>query len=213
MNESYRKLADRLGLYLLNEEQIPLAAECNAQAYEGYELYDILFKNRCTPAKVNRLWEVNLKLIKNVGLILADGPQIDGMAVFMPPGYTGMNAASFLRAGGLKLPISIFSMLINYQNFCTERRAKHTNHESWYLFDLAIRPQAYNRDLANNLIKPVLDYIRDEGRGCFVETQEPMEVGFYEHLGFDLVETSKIPGTDYPMYFMYRSPEDFPFSE
>ena len=47
MNEAYTDLANNLGIYLLNEDQIPLAAECNAEAYEGYELYDILFKNHC----------------------------------------------------------------------------------------------------------------------------------------------------------------------
>ncbi|MBO4395249.1 MAG: hypothetical protein J5819_02760 [Eubacterium sp.] len=213
MNESYNELAKSLGVYLLNDEQIPLAAKCNAEAYEGYELYDILFKNHCTPAKVERLWTVSINQVKDRALIIGDGPKVNGMAIFMPPGYTTISVSSFLKAGGLKLPFNIISGLNKYQKYTADLRARHTQNKAWYLLDLAIRPSANSHDLADKMLTPVLDYIRDEGRGCFVETQEEMEIGFFEHFGFEVVETGRIPGSDSPLYGMYRYPEEYRYSD
>lgn len=203
MNEVYQELGKELGLYLLKEEEIPLAAECNAEAYVGYALYDILFHNRCTPEKVNRLWTVSLKMLKDTGFVIADGPKVNAMALFVPPGYTVLPAGTFLRAGGLRLPFSCIKDLSRYQKYNLEVRRKHTNCECWYLLDLAVRPEAKPLGLATKLISPVLDHIRGKGLGCFVETQEKMEVGFFEHHGFEVVETGNIPGSTEKIYSMY----------
>jgi len=47
MNEKYNNIKEIKHLYLMNDNDIEKAAECNADAYIGYKLYDYFFKDKC----------------------------------------------------------------------------------------------------------------------------------------------------------------------
>ena len=62
----------------------------------------------------------------------------------------------------------------------------------WYVFVLGVSPEAQGTGLGRALLEPVIDRARAEGLPCYLETAQPKNVGFYQHLGFrvlvDMVE-------------------------
>lgn len=65
-------------------------------------------------------------------------------------------------------------------------------HAHWYVLVLGVSPEAQGTGLGRALLEPVIDRARAEGLPCYLETAQPKNLGFYQHLGFrvlvDMVE-------------------------
>ena len=64
----------------------------------------------------------------------------------------------------------------------------------WYVMVVGVAPEAQGQGLGRALLQPIIDRADAAGQPCYLETTQPKNVAFYEHLGFrrvvDTVESS-----------------------
>ncbi|MBR5937779.1 MAG: GNAT family N-acetyltransferase [Clostridiales bacterium] len=204
MDLSYKTIAKEKGLSLFDMKDMEKAVECNIDAFTGYRLYDVLFKEHNTPEVMRKLWISSLKTLSDAAMIVVDSENINGMAFFLPPGYKGMPIMPYLRSGGLKMPLSTLYPQARYESFCMQMKKRHTGHKSWYLFDLVVRQEKQLQGVAKSMLTPFMEYLDETGQDLYLETHAEKNVPFYNHFGFEVVETGLVPGSDLTHYGMLR---------
>ncbi len=204
MDPSFQTIAREKGLSLFDMKDMEKAVECNIDAFTGYRLYDVLFKEHNTPEVMRKLWISSLKTLSDAAMIVVDSENINGMAFFLPPGYKGMPIMPYLRSGGLKMPLSTLYPQARYESFCMQMKKRHTGHKSWYLFDLVVRQEKQLQGVAKSMLTPFMEYLDETGQDLYLETHAEKNVPFYNHFGFEVVETGLVPGSDLTHYGMLR---------
>ena len=60
----------------------------------------------------------------------------------------------------------------------------------WYVMVVGVAPEMQGSGVGRALLQPIIDRADADGLPCYLETAQPNNVAFYEHLGFRrLVET------------------------
>lgn len=201
---SFKTIAKEKGLSLFDMKDMEKAVECNIDAFTGYRLYDVLFKEHNTYDVMRKLWISSLKTLSDTAMIVVDSENINGMAFFLPPGYKGMPILPYLRSGGLKMPLSTLYPQARYESFCMQMKKRHTDHNSWYLFDLVVRQKKQLQGVAKSMLLPFMEYLDETGQDIYLETHADKNVPFYNHFGFEVVETGLVPKSDLTHYGMLR---------
>jgi len=62
----------------------------------------------------------------------------------------------------------------------------------WYVMVVGVAPEMQGSGLGRALLQPILDRAEADRQPCYLETAQPKNVAFYEHLGFRrMVETEE----------------------
>lgn len=83
----------------------------------------------------------------------------------------------------------------------------YRDERTWYLYDLAVRPQYQGKGGASRLLRPMLAYFDRIGANCYLETHDAKNVAMYEHFGFAIVEFPTLPHSELRHYAMQRKPK------
>jgi ribosomal protein S18 acetylase RimI-like enzyme len=75
-----------------------------------------------------------------------------------------------------------------------------------YLQSLGVDPAFQGKVHAGRLLRHMLARLDAAGTPCYLDTLDEQNVALYEHFGFSVVETTKVPGSDAPMWAMLRNP-------
>ncbi|MEO1634406.1 MAG: GNAT family N-acetyltransferase [Cyanobacteria bacterium J06631_9] len=71
-----------------------------------------------------------------------------------------------------------------------------------YIWAVGVRPDHAGKGLGSKLIKEALEEMRQQGYStCWLRTETPKNVGFYEHLGFQQVH-NEIPSASGQQYWL-----------
>jgi hypothetical protein len=179
----------------------------SAEAFEGYPLLDYLLCGKYNKKAVIKFIEASLN-----GNIVSIAPDADvnSTALFIPPGKDKTKTIPYLLGGGLHMMLilshSSIRRLSSYEELCSSIRSRYSDDKCWYLFILAARPRHQGKGGTSGIVRPMLDYFDRIGQSCFLETQSGDNVKIYEHWGFEVVETDRLPGTEVPHYAMLRRP-------
>lgn len=194
--------------YKMSKEDIDKFAECAALAYKNYPLFKYLTKGTCNHKVIKTIISSSIHSMKGQVIGYTDEKGANAVALFAPPKYTGSKTLPFLLGGGIKLmfiaPPSTFLRLLNYENHAMKLKRNYTNHDSWYLYNITVKPEFQNNGNCSKLLKPMFEYFDREGHDCYLETHDEKNVKLYEHFDFGLIETSKIPKTNIKQYSMIR---------
>lgn len=71
---------------------------------------------------------------------------------------------------------------------------------------LVVQPQYRGQGWVRKTISPLLAECRERGFACTLETQNPRNVGLYEHYGFTVVDTIRLRNSDLKQYCMVYLP-------
>ena len=193
---------------LIRSEDIDMALNSVALAYEDYPLFNYLICNHSKAAPIKQILLASIKASKSdyVGLALGN----EAVAIFIKPNYNGSPKLPFLFRGGLKLilkySLGIVFRLLNYENFAMQMKAKYSDNNCWYLYSLTVHPEHQKKGLASKVLRPMLDFFDATGQSCYLETNKDCNIALYEHFGFALMEATVIPNTDVVHYAMRREP-------
>ena len=95
-----------------------------------------------------------------------------------------------LRSGMWALPFKgrtqALRRLLQFDAAAKALRLQHAGSEHWYLWSLAVDPAHQRKGHASALLKTVLTRADRSGEMCYLETQNPANVAFYERFGFQL---------------------------
>lgn len=202
-----KKIADA-GLYVVKERDLKRLAEVAADAYQDYPLHNWLTKGKYDAEASRLIMHISLKTMINDAVIYADSQELNGFAVWLPPGFTGNKTLPFLLNGGLKLILhsgfGIIGRLLNYETYAMGLKREFTDNKDWYLYNLSVKRNAQGKGIASKLLRPMLDFCDGEKKVAYLETNKESNVGLYRHYGFDLKRGEFIPETSVMHYAMVR---------
>ena len=206
-----RNVIKKAGLYLVEKKDLERLAEVAADAYQDYPLHNWLTKGKYDKIASRLIMEITLKTMTEDAVIYADSEEMNGFAVWLPPGFEGSKPIPFLTNGGLKLILhsgpGIIGRLLIYENFSMNLKKTFTDHYDWYLFNLSIKRDSQGKGIASKLMRPMLQFCDDERMVAYLETNKEVNVGLYKHYGFDLMKEELIPKSSVSHYAMVRYPK------
>lgn len=207
-----KKEIEKAGLYVAQEKDLERLAEASADAYQDYPLHNWFTNGKYDAVASKILMEITLKTMAKDAIIYADSEEMNGFAVWLPPGFTGNKSLPFIINGGLKLILhsgfGLIGRLMTYENYAMNLKKQFTNHYDWYLFNLSVKKDAQGKGIASKLMRPMLQFCDDERMLAYLETNKESNVGLYQHFGFDLMKEEFIPKTSVMHYAMVRSPKE-----
>lgn len=119
-------------------------------------------------------------------------------------------ARAMLRSGALRFVaragISRALHMGRYEAWAHRLLVRHAPGGAAHLVLVAVDPDLQGRGWAGKLIRPVLAELDGSGASCCLETQNPGNVPLYEHLGFRVALSARLPGTDVGHWVMVRLP-------
>lgn len=199
----------KAGLYLVPAERLDELAEIAADAYQNYPLHNWLTNDVYDLVASKLIMKTTLAAMKDDAVIYADSEDLNGFAVWTPPGFTGSKTLPFLRNGGVKLllhsGLGIIRKLLVYETFAMKLKKKYTGHDSWYLYNLSVRQSAQGNGIASKLMRPMIHFCDDVKMMAYLETNKESNVPLYNHYGFQLQETKMVPGSSVQHYSMVRN--------
>lgn len=202
----YRKLC--AGAYSLVSSDLPAAAKLMASAFSRDPSIRYLLGG--TEAG-GRDWEYFLCILKAVFgkcLILSQDEGLNSLLILFPPGLKAVPTGSFLLGGGAALFRSfgpgLFIRSLNYEGNCRAVKDRFATAHTWYCLCLAVSPQLQGRGIASRLIRPALEELEANRCSLYLETHRELNVSIYRHLGFELLDTAPIPGTNIAQYAMMK---------
>lgn len=207
MNEHYNDIPELSDLYLFQESDIEAAAEVNADAYMNYTLMKELLDGKFCRDLIKKVWAISMRSLKKSALFIADSKQINGVSIWAKPGFRGSEVIPYILAGGYKVHPKILYRLAKYEQYCMELKKKYTNHESWYLYDIVVKPHSQKRGVGKSLLSPMLNYLDRIKQSCYLETHNEENVEVYKKFGFRVVEEGRVPESFTPHYAMLRVPQ------
>lgn len=205
-----KKILEDAGLYPVPNEDLDRLADVAADAYKDYPLHNWFAKGKYDPELTGAIMRISLKSIGEDALIYADSEELNGFAVWTPPGFTGTKSLPFLKNGGIKLLFTsgpgVIYRLQTYENMAMKAKKQVTENKDWYLYNLSVRQAAQGKGIASKLLRPMLELCDKEGAVAYLETNKESNVGLYCHYGFELKQTLTLPKSNVMHYSMARTP-------
>ena len=210
--ELAKSAIEKAGLYIAQKKDIEKLAEIAEDAYLDYPLHNWLTNSKYDAVASRLLMQTSLKSMIEDAVIYADSEEMNGFVAWFPRGFSGNETLPFLLNGGLKLifhsGFGIIGRLVAYENYAMGLKKEFTGHDDWYLFNLSVKKSAQGKGIASKLMRPMLQFCDDERMVAYLETNKDVNVGLYQHYGFDLMREEPIPKTSVMHYAMRRCPKE-----
>ena len=197
--EKYQVKLD--GLHILTKAEAGNYAECCAQAYRPYPLTDWMLEKYVPTSRFAGVWRTNFICTFSDSISIADSPECNAVAVWMPPESVSFGTFKYICCGGWRF-VSHWRRMWAYENYAKHMKARLIGSKCWYLNNLATRPEWQGRGLASRLVSPFLDMCDATNTPAFLETHIEKNVIMYEHFGFRIIGTGIVPGTNIKHYAM-----------
>jgi ribosomal protein S18 acetylase RimI-like enzyme len=118
-------------------------------------------------------------------------PALEGVAIWIGPDAWDITEERAAQAGFDRLPGEMggeaterfFSVLA----IGDEPHRRDVRPDHWWVMVLGVAPEAQGRRLARALLEPIMRRADAARQQCYLETANPANIGFYEHMGFERV--------------------------
>jgi len=193
----------------LREENLGAAAEALARAFHNDPLQAYVFPD---PAERAARSPEHFAPILRYGLLFGEvltneGTPL-GASVWLPPGEWEVTPERAAEDGIDDLPRAIGEEAAG--RFFSALGAIDQYHREipthWYLMVVGVSPEGRGRGLGRALIQPIMDRADAAGLSCYLETAQPDNVAFYEHLGFKQVVDVVEPQSGLRLWTFRRDP-------
>ncbi|MCG7857131.1 GNAT family N-acetyltransferase [Flavihumibacter sp.] len=137
---------------------------------------------------------IHFKSILNYGYLFGDvytTDDIGGAVVWLRPGETDGSPEMAVAAGLDKLPEEVGTEEMN--RFFNAIAFVETFHKEdipmphWYTMVIGVDPVHQGKGYGRILLDPVLEQAAADGIPVYLETAQPANVSFYQHLGFRIL--------------------------
>jgi GNAT superfamily N-acetyltransferase len=132
--------------------------------------------------------------------VVWEAGEADGAAIWVPPDHNEAWQQAMMhdeRTGTLTLDGGR-----HYAAFWEWADSNIPDEPFWHLDSVAVNVEARGRGIGTALIEHGLTQARSAGVAAWLETGNPRNVGYYETLGFVVVEEARPPGDGPPVWFM-----------
>ena len=115
--EALRQYLIDNGLYMVQKSEFETLVYNAAKSFKDYPLCIYITGDKYDEDLTRESLRVSLNCMIDEGIIYSDSKDLNGLAILMPPGYTGIKTLSFIWNGG-------FKVIISSRNFSYEKISK-----------------------------------------------------------------------------------------
>ena len=195
----------------VGRDDIPVLAGVAARAFADDAMFTFVFPDPATrPVKLERFFRAAVRYGRIAGTTLTTSDRA-GVAVWLPPGHTGMSVVGMARAGMLAFPATLgpvaFRRFVAYTSWLDGQRRALVPDPHWFLLALGVDPDRQRRGVGRSLMAPMLDDADRHGLPAYLETTDEENIAYYARSGFEVVRDA-VPDTAGPRtWLMLRTPE------
>lgn len=133
---------------------------------------------------------------------------LEGAVCWLPPWQTELGIGRLVRSGlyatPLKMGLSAYRRFAPYIGCADALHKRHAPEPHWYLWVMGVDPPHQGRGIGSRLISPILAQADGAGMACYLETDAPDNLTFYQKHGFRVVGEARVPKLDVPLWAMRR---------
>jgi GNAT superfamily N-acetyltransferase len=198
-------------LITLNAPQIEAGAHVLARAFQHdplmlHVLPDTLKRQRLLPI----LFRIVVRYCLRYGVIYA-APSLEGLICCLPPGQTtsiSRLALVSLSHPPLQLGLTALRRFLRASNTADQARDQVAPGAHWYIWALGVDPTFQEHGFGGRLVRTVLQQAGAQRLPCYLDTENPRNVTFYQQYGFRQARESAIAGSAVHVYAMLWEPEE-----
>lgn len=198
------------GQTLLQPAQVEHAARLLGRAFQDDPLMAYISPSEARRRrKLPAFFRVAIRYCLRYGAVYTT-EELDGVACSLPPGQTDPSVSRLLRivlSGTLWLPGPLeLRRALHATTYTDETHASTAPGPHWYLWVLGVEPEKQSRGTGGRLLQTVIQQARGQGVPCYLETENPRNVPFYQKHGFRLVHEVAIPKSNVHIYALLWEP-------
>lgn len=146
-----------------------------------------------------------------LGTVYTTAGTVEGVAVWVPPGYTDTTFWQMLMAGLFVAPVKMglrdTGRYLNIVNHLEKFHKKEVAPRHWYLVWLGVDPPSQGRGIGSVLLQPVLSCADYEGLPCYLQNSKAKNLAFYGRHGFEVVTETDVSKGGPHIWTMRREPK------
>jgi GNAT superfamily N-acetyltransferase len=137
---------------------------------------------------------------------------IEGVAIWLGPGYPGLTLPGIMRSGLFLLPFRLkwheFTRSTQLANFAEQLHKRTVAGRHWYLYELGVDPSVQGQGVGRTLLQPVLGQACQEGMVCYLDTYNEKNLPFYERNGFTIADQGQVNPASPQIWALRFDPSD-----
>jgi ribosomal protein S18 acetylase RimI-like enzyme len=201
----------------LSQPDIPRAAETLSRAFaEDPFVCQLFLHAEQRPRHFAQMATRVLNYAIAYGEVQAVSPNLEGVAVWFSPSRIDPSLWAQVRFGLLALPFLMgfrsTRLMLSYTAHLARLRREHVRGPHWLLQLLGVEPSHHGEGHGTFLLRHMLASLDSQRIPCCLDTENEKNLAFYEHLGFRVLASSRIPGSDCDCWLMARGVEDTPLA-
>ena len=195
-------------LHQLTSSEVPRAAKILAQVFKDDPVFSLFFQSRSDQLTYGHLfYEFLLRFGLQTGEVYAFSPKLEGVIIWIMENPPIAQMEDIIQSGILTIWDKIDSdTILQFTRFTSQIRRKYLRNIAWYLQLIAVDPLYQHRGIGKALIKPKLEQCDVDQQYCYLETQNQLNVKYYQTFGFQVVESLILPSTNVQLWCMLRKP-------
>lgn len=193
---------------LLQAAQVEQAARLLGRAFQDDPLMVYLVPRAARRASIlPAFFRVVLRYCLRYGAVYTT-ETLAGVACCLPPQQTQPSTMRLLRVvlgGALWLP-GPFELLrcLDAAGYTDQAHTSVSPAPHWYLWVLGVEPENQGQGVGGHLLTRVIRQASAQRVPCYLETENPRNVPFYQKYGFQLVREIAIPHSVVHIYALLR---------
>ncbi|MCP4351743.1 MAG: GNAT family N-acetyltransferase [Desulfobacterales bacterium] len=196
---------------LISKNQLNLSGKVFSEAFSDDPFISYVFPDlKERQQKSSKYWYLSLKYAYLYGEVYTISNDLEGVVAWLPSEKLDTSLIRIIRSGNFQLPwligFSPFKRLVKCVDWVMSVQKQKAPLKHMYLNALCVSPNHQGNGFSNMLLKSMFKRLDEENLPCYMETQKPHIVPFYERFGFKVVDEQQIPGTDLINWAMIRNP-------
>ncbi len=131
-------------------------------------------------------------------------PDMQGIAVWLPPGHTEVTPEKAEKAGLGNLPVILgeaaADRFFGVMDFLDPFHSEDAAQPHWYTMVIGVHPSFCGQGYGRALMQAVIKKAAAEGTAVYLETAGPSNIPFYRSLGFTLLRELTDPASGLPLW-------------
>ena len=198
-----KKVIREAGLYIVKESDYERILNVAADYYEADALVTWLCGGKFRREIFMNIVRAAIYSMPDV-FIYSDSEEFNALAIWIAPGFSGVNIPLYLKKGGFDLlkmgGMALIFRLLIYNAYSNRLRKRQTGGKDWYLFVYTVRTIAKGLGYGEKMLKPITEFAWKRGEACYSEVNNDEGIAIMKQAGFQVREQGTVPGSNVNHY-------------